>query len=138
YSPRRELGRGIARHRACRAARSRTPGREAPHTAPRTRRDAGQRGRIGTVTADSHAPTTGNDASGSDSFPRLAARTARFTLGEPHALTVSDDGATVLFLRSRSGTDRTGMLWKYDVDAGAEHLLADPDRLLGEAGEDLS
>ena len=72
------------------------------------------------------------------SFPRLSARTNRFTLGVPRALTVSSDGGRVLFLRSRSGTERTGLLWSYDVATGDERLLADPADLLGEAGEQLS
>ena len=72
------------------------------------------------------------------SFPRLSARTARFTLGVPRALTVSDDGRRVLFLRSNSGTARAGALWVYDVDTGTERCLAEPDLLLGEAAEELS
>jgi len=72
------------------------------------------------------------------SFPRLFARTSRFTLGVPRALTVSPDGGWVLFLRSRSATDRTGLLWAYDVTTGAERCVADPGVLLGEAGEQLS
>jgi dipeptidyl-peptidase-4 len=71
-----------------------------------------------------------------DSFPRLAARTVRFTLGEPHAITVT--GSTVLFLRTRSGTDRTGLLWSYDVESATERLLADPAQLVGEGAEELS
>jgi hypothetical protein len=41
------------------------------------------------------------------SFPRLYARTLRFTLGVPRSLSVSADGSRVLFLRSPSGTSRT-------------------------------
>ena len=65
-----------------------------------------------------------------DSFPRLQARTARFTLGRPRGFTVSPDGARVLFLRSRGGTDRATCLWSYEVAAGIEILLADPVELL--------
>ena len=72
------------------------------------------------------------------SFPRLLARTQRFTLGAPKALSVSPDGERVLFLRSRSGTERTGLLWVYDVASGRERCLADPEELLGGAGEQLS
>ena len=71
------------------------------------------------------------------SFPRLYARTLRFTLGVPRALTVTADGSRVLFLRTPSGTSRTGSLWAYDVDAGTERCLADPDVLLA-GGEELS
>jgi len=72
------------------------------------------------------------------SFPRLYARTARFTLGVPRALAVSPDGRRVLFVRTRSGTQRTSALWAYDVDAAQERCVADPDVLLGDGGEELS
>lgn len=72
------------------------------------------------------------------SFPRLSARTARFTLGEPRTITVTADGARILFVRTASGTDRTGALWAFEVASGTERLLADPRMLLGAAGERLS
>ncbi len=72
------------------------------------------------------------------SFPRLSARTQRFTLGVPRALSVSPDGNRVLFVRTPSGTSRTAALWAYDLDGGAERLVADPAELLGDAGEQLS
>jgi dipeptidyl-peptidase-4 len=65
-----------------------------------------------------------------DSYLRLQARTARFTLGRPRGFTVSPDGARVLFLRSRGGTDRVTCLWSYEVATGTEILLADPVELL--------
>jgi dipeptidyl-peptidase 4 len=65
-----------------------------------------------------------------DSFLRLQARTARFTLGRPRSFTISADGARVLFLRSRGGTDRVTCLWVYDLASNREVLLADPDVLL--------
>jgi dipeptidyl-peptidase-4 len=69
----------------------------------------------------------------SDSFPRLWARTRRFTLGEPRGFEIVDgpDGGTrVLFLRALAGDDpRTG-LWALDVPANGgpakERLLVDP------------
>ncbi|HEY0869257.1 MAG TPA: hypothetical protein VGD55_02570, partial [Acidothermaceae bacterium] len=70
-----------------------------------------------------------------DSFPRLQARTARFTLGRPRGFVVSPDGARVLFLRSRGGTDRVTCLWSYDVATGIESLLADPSELLAAGGD---
>ncbi|MEU6574390.1 prolyl oligopeptidase family serine peptidase [Streptomyces sp. NPDC046805] len=73
-----------------------------------------------------------------DSFPRRHARTQRFTLGAPRSFTVAPDGSRVAFLRSRSGTDRSNSLWILDVSDGTEHVAADPDALLGGAGEDLS
>ncbi|UQI48080.1 alpha/beta fold hydrolase [Streptomyces sp. HU2014] len=72
------------------------------------------------------------------SFPRQQARTQRFSLGAPRAFTVSPDGARVAFLRSRSGTDRAGVLWVLDLDDGRERVAADPALLLGGADEELS
>ena len=72
------------------------------------------------------------------SFPRLQARTQRFTLGEPRNISVTSDGSTVLFIRTAHGTSRTGLLWAFDVATGQERVLADPEALLGDTGEDLS
>ncbi|MFF6993395.1 prolyl oligopeptidase family serine peptidase [Streptomyces sp. NPDC008313] len=75
------------------------------------------------------------------SFPRRQARTQRFTLGAPRAFTVSPDGSRVVFLRSRSGTDRANQLWVLDIGAdgdGGERVAADPQALLGGASERLS
>ncbi|NBE52485.1 prolyl oligopeptidase family serine peptidase [Streptomyces sp. YC537] len=77
------------------------------------------------------------------SFPRRHARTLRFSLGAPRAFTVSPDGARVVFLRSRSGTDRASVLWVLDADAAAdseiaERVAADPVALLRGASEQLS
>ncbi|WP_432161200.1 prolyl oligopeptidase family serine peptidase [Streptomyces sp. NRRL F-5630] len=75
------------------------------------------------------------------SFPRQYARSQRFTLGAPRSLTVAPDGSRIVFLRSRSGTDRSQMLWVLDVTEdgkSAERLLADPAALLGAGGERLS
>jgi dipeptidyl-peptidase 4 len=60
------------------------------------------------------------------SFPRQYARTRRFTLGTPRALTISPDGAYVYFLRTKTGVDPVTCLWRYDVAADAETLLVDP------------
>ncbi|WP_344394060.1 S9 family peptidase [Streptomyces vastus] len=80
------------------------------------------------------------------SFPRRQARTLRFTLGAPRAFTVAPDGSRVVFLRSRSGTDRANLLWVLDVpdgteggeSGGRERVAADPQALLGGAVERLS
>jgi dipeptidyl-peptidase-4 len=58
-------------------------------------------------------------------FPRQYARTRRFTLGMPHAFTVSPDGERVLFLRTRDGEDPVSCLWL--LAGGAERLLVDPE-----------
>ncbi|MCD0447940.1 alpha/beta fold hydrolase [Actinocorallia sp. API 0066] len=60
------------------------------------------------------------------SFPRQSARTRRFTLGAPRGVTVSPDGSSVIFLRSKSGADPVTCLWRLDPATGAERLLADP------------
>ena len=66
-------------------------------------------------------------------FPRLYARTQRFTLGEPRAFTVCAGGERVLFLRSVSGTDpRTGV-WRLDLTDGIEHAIVDPAEVGDEA-----
>ncbi|WNO72505.1 S9 family peptidase [Streptomyces sp. AM8-1-1] len=76
------------------------------------------------------------------SFPRQYARTQRFTLGAPRAFTVSPDGSRVVFIRSSSGTDRSGRLWVLDLDQEAgrpqERVAADAAALLGGADEKLS
>src|SRR5688500_5489978 len=72
------------------------------------------------------------------SFPRQAARTLRFMLGVPRSFRIGRDGRRVLFLRSKSGTDRVTCLWQLDLDSMTEELIADPADLLGGAGESLS
>ncbi|MFB9839148.1 S9 family peptidase [Actinoallomurus acaciae] len=74
------------------------------------------------------------------SFPRQSARTRRFTLGAPRGFLVSSDGARVVFLRSRHGTDPVTCLWTVDVgdDAtGEERLIVDPRTLDLPGEEDL-
>jgi dipeptidyl-peptidase-4 len=71
-------------------------------------------------------------------FPRLAARTRRFSLGQPRLVRVTPDGRRVLFLRTRTGTDPVKCLWELDAESGAERLLVDPDDLLHGAPESLS
>ncbi|WUC95793.1 prolyl oligopeptidase family serine peptidase [Streptomyces sp. NBC_00525] len=74
-------------------------------------------------------------------FPLQSARTMRFTLGAPRAFTVSPDGGRVVYVRSGSGTDRSGRLWVLDLTgdgAPRERLVADPRALLGGSPERLS
>jgi dipeptidyl-peptidase-4 len=71
-----------------------------------------------------------------ESFPRQQARTRRFSLGAPRAFSVSPDGARIVFLRSRGGSDPVTCLWQLDVVSGAERLVADP-AALNAADEDL-
>ncbi len=56
-----------------------------------------------------------------------------FTLGAPRSFRLSPDGETVIFLRSRGGTDPVTCLWALDVATGDERLIADP-AALGKAG----
>jgi dipeptidyl-peptidase 4 len=66
-----------------------------------------------------------------DEFPRQLARTRRFSLGVPRAVTISADGARVLFLRTGGGEDPVSRLWLLDLpdsnsNSNSERLLADP------------
>ncbi|MBF9068443.1 S9 family peptidase [Streptacidiphilus fuscans] len=70
----------------------------------------------------------------SPSLPRQLARTHRFSLGVPGQFTLTSDGSTVLFLRSRGGSDPVDCLWARDVADGTERLLADPAALAPEQG----
>ncbi|MEU9858440.1 prolyl oligopeptidase family serine peptidase [Streptomyces sp. NPDC047974] len=76
------------------------------------------------------------------SFPRLHARTQRFTLGVPRGFSVSPDGERVVFVRSGSGTDRTHALMVLDLPADGgkpvERVVAEPSALLAGAEEELS
>lgn len=72
------------------------------------------------------------DMSSALSFARHSARTQGFTLGVPRTFTITEDGQSVLFLRSRGGTDRSNALWVFDLTSREEHLLADPADLLTE------
>jgi dipeptidyl-peptidase-4 len=71
------------------------------------------------------------------SYPRLSARTQRFTLGRPRSFAVAENGERVVFLRSLSGTDSVTCLWVFDIASGQERLVADP-RALGEADRELT
>jgi dipeptidyl-peptidase-4 len=63
-------------------------------------------------------------------YPEQAARTNRFSRGAPRAVSVSADGARVVFLRSAGPADPADRLWTYDVTAGTEREIADPSSLL--------
>ncbi|GGM32046.1 S9 family peptidase [Micromonospora yangpuensis] len=64
-------------------------------------------------------------------YPELAARTRSFSNGAPRAVSVTGDGARVVFLRSAGPEDPADALWLLDVDSGTERLVAEPARLLG-------
>jgi dipeptidyl-peptidase-4 len=71
-----------------------------------------------------------------DSFPRQAARTIGFSLGAPRSFQIAPDGQTVIFLRSKGGTDPVTCLWALDVANGTERLIADPAEIAGAGAED--
>ncbi len=64
-------------------------------------------------------------------FPRQFARTKRFSLGTVRNVTISPDGARVLFVRTGGGADRVGRLWLRE--GGGERLLADPRALAADS-----
>jgi dipeptidyl-peptidase-4 len=68
-------------------------------------------------------------------YPELAARTRRFSYGAPRGVTVTADGALVVFLRSAGSEDPADRMWVFDVETGAERQVADPADLLADEGE---
>ncbi len=64
-----------------------------------------------------------------DSFPKLWARTRRWTLGQPRSIEVVGGGDRILFLRSLAGDDPRTALWCVDVGPNGlapERMLIDP------------
>src|SRR4051794_12425191 len=70
-------------------------------------------------------------------YPEIATRTRRFSCGAPRAVTVTADGARVIFLRSSGPEDPADQLWIFDVATGEERLIADPAVLLASGESDL-
>jgi len=70
-------------------------------------------------------------------FPRQLARTRHFALGVPRSFTVSPDGSSVVFLRTRSGDDPVTCLWVLDVATDRERCVVDP-RTIGDEGDDAA
>ncbi|MEU6374904.1 prolyl oligopeptidase family serine peptidase [Streptomyces sp. NPDC046909] len=58
------------------------------------------------------------------SLPEQLVRTDRFSHGVPRRFTLTPDGSTLLFLRSRAGDDPAACLWVLDLDTRSERLLA--------------
>jgi dipeptidyl-peptidase-4 len=83
------------------------------------------------------APPMTSPSDGAVSYPREAARTQRYTLGEPRNVVVSPDGERIVFLRSRHGTDPVNCLWVVDAATGDERLVGDPTTLLAGHDDDL-
>ncbi|MFU8839185.1 MAG: prolyl oligopeptidase family serine peptidase [Nitriliruptoraceae bacterium] len=65
------------------------------------------------------------------SYPRLQARSRRFTLGVPRSFTsvLGPEGPVVLFLRSDAGDDPVAHLWRHDPGTGRTHKLLDAHAL---------
>ena len=59
-------------------------------------------------------------------------------MGAPNTFTLSRNGKTVFFLRSKAGDDPVTCLWAQDCETGEERLLADPGVLLAGATEQVS
>lgn len=64
------------------------------------------------------------------SFLRRQARTQRFTLGTPKNFRLSGDGTRLLFLRSRTATDRRNSLFCLDLRTGEETTVVDAAALV--------
>lgn len=77
----------------------------------------------------------GHNARMTETYPRQAARTRRFTCGAPSRFTVSPDGARVTYVRSLAGDDPVGRLWVLEVADGSERLVADPAALGADESE---
>lgn len=71
-----------------------------------------------------------------DTFLQQQATTQHFSLGAPRSFALSKDGSQVFFVRSKSGDDPQGCLWKLEVasDAAEPVLIVDP-RQLKEQGD---
>jgi dipeptidyl-peptidase-4 len=69
-------------------------------------------------------------------YPELAARTRSFTAGSPRAISVSDDGSRLVYLRSTGPEDFADRLYTFDVATGEERQVADPAELLAGSGSD--
>jgi dipeptidyl-peptidase-4 len=76
-------------------------------------------------------------AQGDEDFLKQYAETYRFTLGQPTAFQITDDGDTVFFLRS-GPRSFVRDLYEFDVATGKERLLASAEKLLQGAEEKLT
>lgn len=63
-----------------------------------------------------------------DIFLQQQATTQHFSLGTPRSFALSKDGSRVFFVRSKSGDDPQGCLWKLEVASGATEpvVVVDP------------
>lgn len=71
-----------------------------------------------------------------EAYPRVKARTLRFTLGAPRSVSAVGDGSRAVFLRSDGPEDLVTGLWLSVFDQEGRHhevLLADPRALLEDA-----
>ncbi len=72
---------------------------------------------------------------GAETFPKMYARTRRFSVGLPRNITLIS-GGRVLFLRSKDGDDPVLCLWRLDTESGTEEIIVDP-ATLATSGDEL-
>ncbi len=87
-----------------------------------------------TASATETRSAAASNESGVDAFPQEYARTRRFTIGVPRNHSIVEpksNESTVLFLRSRDGTNPTMCLYSLDVASGTEKVVVDPKHLDG-------
>ncbi len=70
--------------------------------------------------------------SGAATFPKVYAKTRRFSVGQPRNITPIQDGR-VLFLRTRDGDDPVLCLWALDPTEQTETIVVDPATLFSTA-----
>ncbi|MEM7325896.1 MAG: prolyl oligopeptidase family serine peptidase [Actinomycetota bacterium] len=71
-----------------------------------------------------------------EAFPKMYAKTRRFSVGVPRNITAISEGR-VLFLRSKNGNDPTLCLWLLNPDTGREEVLVDPAALVDDLDNEL-
>ena len=90
---------------------------------------------MATVCSVNQTDTGPPPVGGADTFPKMYARTRRFSVGLPRNLTMASEDR-VLFLRSKTGDDPVLCLWSVNARTGAEEILVDPATLTT-AGDEI-
>lgn len=73
---------------------------------------------------------------GAETFPKMYAKTRRFSVGVPRNINATE-GGRVLFLRSKDGEDPTLCLWLLDPHSGKERILVDPSTVGNDLDDEL-
>ena len=63
-----------------------------------------------------------------ETFPKMYARTRRFSVGVPRNITMAGNNR-VLFLRTKTGDDPVLCLWRLDTETSNSTILVDPTKL---------